>query len=135
MPPPMFLQVHMGMCWAGIPTGMGHVPCFHMTSAQKTQFMGEGNCSKNHLKKLWGRETIYLAGLEAVGATSANTPVCVPPIIAGWCTSGVVKGSRDRGRSVEVRVDGIEIETMLLFAPLAGTLHGLQPNAQHPKLQ
>ena len=114
---------------------MGQVLCFHVTSAQKAQFTGEGNSVKNHLKKLRGRETIYLAGLEAVGTTSANIPVCVPPILAGWCTSAVVKGSRDQGRSVEVREEGIWIETILLFAPLAGTLRGLQPNAQQPKLQ
>ena len=59
------------------------------------------------MKKLRGRETIYLAGPEAVGTTSANFPLCVPPILAGWCTSGVVKGSRDRGRSVEVGAEGI----------------------------
>ena len=60
---------------------MGQVLCFHVTSAQKTQFTGEGNSVKNHLKKLRGRETIYLAGLEAVGTTSANIPVCVTPIL------------------------------------------------------
>ena len=125
----------MGTCGAGISTGMGQVLCFHVTSARKTQFTGEGNSWKNLLKKLRGRETIYLAGLEAVGTTSANIPICVPPILAGWCTSGVVKGSRDQGRSVEVREEAIWIETILLFAPLAGTLQGLQPNAQHLKLQ
>ena len=87
------------------------------------------------MRKLRGRETIYLAGLEAVENTATNIPICVPPILAGWCTSRVVEGSRDRGRSVEVRAEGIWIETMLLFTPLAGTLRGLQPNAQHPKLQ
>ena len=37
---------------------------------------------KNHSKKLRGRETIYLAGLEAVGITSANVPICVAPILS-----------------------------------------------------
>ena len=75
------------------------------------------------MRKLRGRETtsIYLAGLEAVENTATNIPICVPPILAGWCTSGVVKGSRDQGRSVEVRAEGVWI--------------GLQPNTQHPKLQ
>ena len=103
----MDLQANMGTCGAGISTAMGQVLCFHVPSAQKTQFTGEGNSWKNHVKKLRGRETIYLAGLEAVGTTSANIPVCVPPILAGWCTSGVVKGSRDRGRSVEIRAEGL----------------------------
>ena len=125
----------MGTCGAGTSTGMGQVFCFHVPSARKTQLTGEGNSWKNHLKKLRRRETIYLAGLEAVGTTSANIPICVPPILAGGCTSGVVKGSRDQGRSVEVRAEGIWIETMLSFVPLAGTWRGLQPNAQHPKLQ
>ena len=58
---------------------MGQVFCFHVRSARKTQFMGEGNSLKDHLKKLRGRETIYLAGLEAVGTTSASIPVCAHP--------------------------------------------------------
>ena len=61
---------------------MGQVLCFHVTSAQKAQFTGEGNSVKNHLKKLRGRETIYLVGLEAVGITSANVPICVAPILS-----------------------------------------------------
>ena len=79
---------------------MGQVLCFHVTSALKTQFTGERNSVKKHLKKLRGRETIYLAGLEAVENTATNIPICVPPILAGWCTSRVVEGSRDRGRRV-----------------------------------
>ena len=125
----------MGTCEAGISTAMGQVLCFHARSARKTQFTGEGNSSKNHLRKLRGRETIYLAGLEAVGTTSANIAICVPPILAGWCASGAVEGSRDRGRSGEVRAAEFGIETIMFFAPLAGTLQGLQPTAQHLRLQ
>jgi hypothetical protein len=65
----------------GISKGMSQVLCFQVRSARKTQFTGEGNSLKNPLEKLRGRETIYLAGLEAVGTTSANNPVCNPPIL------------------------------------------------------
>ena len=93
----MLLQVNMGTCGAGISTGMGQVLCFHVPSARKTQFTGEGNSSTNHLKKLRGRETIYLAGLEAVGTTSANIPVCVPPILGRVVHIRSCKGKQGEG--------------------------------------
>ena len=71
---------------------MGQVFCFHVRSARKTQFTGEGNSLKNRLEKLRGRETMYLAGLEAVGTTSANNPVCVAAIpgrvVHSWSCEG-----------------------------------------------
>ena len=76
---------------------MGQVLCFHVTSAQKTQFTGEGNSVKNHLKKLRGRETIYLAGLEAVGTTSANNPICVPAILGRVVHSWSCEGNQAEG--------------------------------------
>ena len=42
---------------------------------------------------------------------------------------------REAGGGAEGWGGGVWIETIMLFAPLAGTLRGLQPNAQHPKLQ
>ena len=76
---------------------MGRVLCFHVSSAQKTQFTGEGNSSTNHLKKLRGRESIYLAGPEAVGTTSANIPICVPPILGRVVHIRSCKGKQGEG--------------------------------------
>ena len=97
----------MGRCWGGISTEMGQVLCFHVTSAQKTQFTGEGNSVKNHLKKLRGRETIYLAGLEAVGITSANVPICFPPILGRVVPIRSCKGKQEEEPKHGVREFGL----------------------------
>ena len=76
---------------------MGQVLCFHVPSARKTQFTGEGNSSKNRFEKLRGRETIYLAGLEAVGTTSANNPVYVAAILGRVVHSWSCKGKQGEG--------------------------------------
>jgi hypothetical protein len=93
----------MDTCGAGISTEMGHVLCFHVPSARKIQFTEEGNSSTNHLKKLRGRETIYLAGLEAVGTTSANIPICVPPILGRVVHIRSCKGKQGEGPKDMVR--------------------------------
>ena len=82
---------------------MGQVLCFHVPSARKTQFTGEGNSWKNLLKKLRGRETIYLAGLEAVGTTSANIPDCVSPMLGRVVHNWSCKGKQGEGPKDGVR--------------------------------
>ena len=102
----MFLQAHMGtLGWNFNRNGSGSV--FSRDVRSESPVYGGGKLCEKSFEKLRGRETMYLAGLEAVGITSANVPICVPPILGRVVHIRSCKGKQEEEPKHGVREFGL----------------------------